>query len=167
MDAKHTFFRFLPFLLVTMLTLQACDPGFDEYCIIRNNTSQTVTVVPSGHHYVRQNDTEVFDTFDYHPATIAAGADSVVMYNGGIGASSYEQAFYLICQYLGDSVIFRFEDGNQIIFHSTDTVGISPYNPYATCYHWEEKVGKPYAGHVYFGSLTFTIGNEHYQEATQ
>lgn len=158
---------FLP-LSAALLTLQACDPLFDEYCIIHNNTSQTVTIIPSGHHYIRQNDEPyALDTFDFPPATIAADADSMVMYNGGVGSSDQEQAFRQLCTYLGDSVVFCFEDGRRTVYYKTDTLGISPYNPIAPCYHWEEKVGKPYAGHVYFGSLTFTVGNEHYQEASK
>ena len=150
--------------LLACVLLTACDPGVDEYCLLRNEASQPLTVIPAGYHCIRNNMAESFDTFYYQPLTLATANDSMVMYNGGIGSTCQEDAYSSICSFFGDSVIFRFSDGCQTVYHATDTLGISPYNPNAPGYKWEEKVGKPFAGHVYFGQLTFTINDEHHPQ---
>ena len=151
-------------LLACTLLLTACDPGYDEYCLLRNEASQPLTVIPAGYHCMRNDTNEAFDTFYYQPLTLAMASDSMVVLNGGIGSACQEAAYNSMCSFFDDSVIFRFDDGCQTVYHAADTLGISPYNPSAPGYRWEEKVGEPYAGHVYFGQLTFTINDEHHPQ---
>ena len=156
--------RLLPILMLSLL-LWSCDPGFNQYCMIRNDADQPVDVIPAGYRIARNYELGTTDTIYNKPFTLAAGEDTMAVYDGGIGAADLDNAHMQMVYFFGDSVIFRFADGCQRIYHATDTLGNSPYNPLAPAYTWEEKVGKPWAGHTYFGQLTFTIDNSQHPAA--
>ena len=156
--------RFTAIILLTVLAI-ACDPGYDEDMVIRNESSRTVTVIPGNRNYATGEPDIVVENNTY---TLAPSEEVVIQGNGGIGSASLEEAIATFLQYYGDSVTFRFagETEQQIVFLRTDTTGISPYNFNSTYYKYEEKrhYGLWFNGHSSYGKLTFTITDEHYEK---
>lgn len=159
--------KFVAVILLAVLDT-ACDPAFTEEIALRNGSSHTVTVIPCP---LSWHDSEQDTTFtrENQTYTIAPGEEVVVLYDGGIGSASFTIGESMFFQYYCDSVTFRFngETGPQIVYHKSDTTGISPYNFNSLNYQYEEKLN---TGHVfhdlpYYGKLTFTITDEHYDAA--
>ncbi|MBP5516639.1 MAG: hypothetical protein J6X86_06800 [Bacteroidales bacterium] len=157
--------RRLTLFSLTLLLLVACDPGFDQDYTVSNKSGFDVTLTPSGYYCYRSDFNAEFDTIRYQPLIIASLTDTAIYHDGGIGAADFIMAKYWMQNYLGDSVTLAFSDGTAITYYSNDTTGISPYNFTSPCYTWEEKVGEPYAGHVYYGKITFNISDGHHQAA--
>lgn len=152
-------------LAAVTLVLTSCDPGYDEDMVIRNESSQTVTVIPGTRDCATS---ELGFDVGNKTYTLAPSEEVVIQSNGGIGSASLEEAIATFMQYYGDSVTFRFagEPEQQIVFFRTDTTGISPYNFNSIHYKYEEKhhYGLWFNGHPSYGKLTFTITDEHYEK---
>lgn len=153
-------------LLAVLAT--ACDPAYTEEIAIRNASSHTVTVIPSPLNWYDSIQDTTF-TQENQTYTIAPGEEVVILNNGGLGGADRTVAEYMLLQYYSDSVTFRFngETGPQIIYHKEENTGISPYNFQSLNYQYEEKLntGLIFHGHPNYGKLTFTITDDHYEEA--
>lgn len=157
---KHTTKIAMALLLAILAT--ACDPGYYEGMVIRNESSQTVTVIPG----TRECGTgEPSYNVENKTYTLAPSEEVVIQSTGGIGEASLEEGIEVFLQYYGDSVTFCFngETEPQIVYYRTDTTGISPYNFNSTHYKYKEKrhYGRWFNGHSSYGKLTFSITNEH------
>ena len=149
-------------ILLSVILATACDPGYYEGMVIRNESSQTVTVIPG----TRECGTgEPSYNVENKTYTLAPSEEVVIQSTGGIGEASLEEGIEVFLQYYGDSVTFCFngETEPQIVYYRTDTTGISPYNFNSTHYKYKEKrhYGRWFNGHSSYGKLTFSITNEH------
>ncbi len=146
----------------------SCDPSYTEEIAIHNGSSHTVTVIPSPLNWYDSIQDTTF-TQENQTYTIAPGEEVVIKNEGGLGGADLTVAKYMLFQYYSDSVIFRFngETGPQIVYHKEENSGISPYNFQSLNYQYEEKLntGLIFHGHPNYGKLTFTITDEHYEEA--
>ncbi|MBP5526932.1 MAG: hypothetical protein J6X79_00600 [Bacteroidales bacterium] len=151
-------------LVLAVLGLTACDPGYDEDVAFKNSSLHVVTVVPSDY-YSQYSDTTVVYENEAH--TLAVGEELLLNVAGGLGVASREEAEGWFRIYYSDSVIFRFDDEKQVVFYKDDSVSISPYNFNSANYQYEEKLNKgiTFHGYPYYGKLTFTITDEHYRMA--
>ena len=163
--------RIVTIILLSVIFATSCDPGYNEDMVIRNESSHTVTVIPSPYSWYN---TDMDSTFSQENKTytLAPNEEVVIQSNGGIGSASLEEGIATFQQYYGDSVTIRFpeveiEPAPQEIYHITDTTGISPYNFGSTYYKYEEKIhyGRWFNGHSTYGKLTFSITDEHYDAA--
>lgn len=158
----------LVIVLATMVALTACDPGFNEDMVIRNASSHTVTVIPGTRDCATGDSNYAVTNKSY---TIAPNEEVLIQTGGGIGAASLDLGVCAFMDYYCDSVTFRFvgETGPQVVYYRSDTTGISPFNFNSRNYHYEEEVnnGLIFHGHRSYGKLTFTITEEHYDEAEQ
>ena len=163
---KHTTKIIATLFLAVLVT--ACDPSYTEEIAIHNGSSHTVTVIPSLLNWYDSIQDTTF-TQENQTYTIAPGEEVVIRNDGGLGGADRTVAEYMFFQYYSDSVTFRFngETGPHIVYHRSDTMGISPYNFNSKNYQYEEEVnnGLIFHGHRSYGKLTFTIKNEHYEEA--
>lgn len=124
----------------------ACDPAYEEYCVMKNSTDFKVTVVSP--------------EFDVE---IASGNEVVVGGDGGLGGASRGGCEYYMKLKLSDSVAFMSESGDTVVFHKTDTTGLSPYNFKSSAYTYEDKSTKFPKGDPnspIYGKLTYKITDE-------
>ncbi len=146
----------------------ACDPSFTEEIAIRNGSSHTVTVIPSPFSWYDSEQDTTF-TRENQSYTIAPGEEVVIQNEGGLGGADQTVAKAMFFQYYCDSVTFRFngETGPQVVYHKEESTGISPYNFQSLNYQYEEELntGLIFHGHPNYGKLTFTITDDHYEEA--
>ena len=166
---KHLSIKSITAIMVAAILFAACDPGFNEDIAIRNSSSVEVTITPSPYHRATQDSLVNGNsgTPGIQPVTIAAGDHSILVTDGGLGASSLEFGQQMFQYYFNDSVVFSFADGRKVVYHSYDTTGISPYNFSSSCYTYEEKHNKtaPFKGLAYYGCLTFTITEANHDAA--
>ena len=121
----------------------SCDPGYTEENVIKNNSGFEVTVISQNIN-----------------VTIPDGTEKIVDGDCGMGFASKESCERVFRFRFGDSVSFIFVTGDTVVFHKTDTIGLSPYNFKSSAYSYEEKTesfpkGDP-SGPCY-GKLTYTI----------
>ena len=151
-----------------LLILASCDPAFDEDICIQNTSKRSVTIIPSDYVGYSYADSAPYIR-EATPVTLASGEVQTVATQGGIGSASREYGEFTFSHYYNDSVIFQFDDGKQVVYHSDDTTGISPYNFNSTLYAYEEELntGRMFHGLPYYGRLTFTITDAHYAAAVE
>ena len=164
---KHTMKIIATLLLAVVAT--ACDPGYTEDVIIRNESSHYVHIALYGMgYYDSETATFVCDSF-----YLAPNEGVMVEQLGGIGSASFEEGENCLKAHYGDSVKFGFGGiAEEILvrektYYAWETTGISPYNFHSLNYIYEEKRNKGRVFHdlPYYGKLTFTITDEHYEEA--
>ena len=153
-------------IVITIILATACDPGFSEDVVIKNSSTHTLTVIPSDYSYYNRDWDSIF-VITNKSYTIASGEDTVVAAMNRLGSASLEGGIYMFRQYYADSVILRFDNSRQVVYHKDDTTGISPYNFDTSNYSYEEKLhrGRTLNGHPYYGRLTFTVTDEHFDAA--
>lgn len=161
----------IPVILLLAVILTACDPGYNEEIVIRNESNYTVTVIPGTRDCATGSPEYSVENRSY---TIAPNAEVVIHTIGGIGGASLEEGIATFQQYYGDSVIIRFpnieiEPTPQIIYHINDTTGISPFNFKDAHYQYEEKhsTGRFFNGHPMYGKHTFIVTDGHYNAAME
>ncbi|MBO4402888.1 MAG: hypothetical protein J5792_04280 [Bacteroidales bacterium] len=163
---KKNMSKIAALLLTACLGLTACDPGFEEECLMVNNSNHTVTIIPGNYSWYDYDadSTHIYKNSSY---TLKSGEEVMVSHESGIGYASLERGTYEMKYYLGDSVIFQFEDNRQIVFHPKDTIPSSPYNFSVSNYTYEEKVSRTGSsrGNAFYGKLTFFITDDHYNQA--
>ena len=148
----------------------ACDPAYTEEIAIRNASSHYVTVIPGTRDCATGEPSYTVENKSY---TLAPGEEAVIYNDGGIGSASFEVGVNYFKVFYGDSVKLGFggfgEDGllRENTYYTWETDGISPYNFQSSTYIYEEKrnTGNVFYDLPYYGKLTFTITNEHYEEA--
>ena len=148
----------------------ACDPGYTEEIAIRNASSHYVTVIPGTRDCATGEPSYTVENKSY---TLAPGEEVVIHNDGGIGSASFEVGVNYFKVFYGDSVKLGFggfgEDGllREKTYYTWETEGISPYNFQSSNYTYEEKrnTGRVFHDLPYYGKLTFTITDEHYEEA--
>ena len=160
--------KFAAVILLALLAT-ACDPGYTEDVVIRNATKHYVVIVPL---HPETNDTDM--TIAEKTYTLSPNEEVVIEQLGGIGSASFEEGVNYFKVFYGDSVTLAFgnfyDDGlwREKTYYTWDTDGISPYNFKSSNYTYEEKrnTGRVFHDLPYYGKLTFTITNEHYEEAS-
>ena len=160
------------FLTAVTLTLAflttACDPAYTEDVAIRNASKHYVTIIP---HDAMLNDSTLVSSNKVY--TLAPNEEIVIEQLGGIGSASFEEGVNYFKTFYGDSVKFGFGGFAEEIlvrektYYAWETTGISPYNFQSLNYTYEEKrnTGRVFHDLPYYGKLTFTITDEHYEEA--
>lgn len=152
---KHNLF--FAALTATVLFV-ACDPGYYEEVVIHNLSTHTVTVIPTPS-----------DEFYVHDScTLAPDDKDTVADPGGLGSASRSGCEYYMELYMGDSVVFVFDDDRRIVYYKENRDGISPYNFNSANYSYEERLNErgPFKGYAGYGKLTFAVTDEHYEAAT-
>ncbi len=157
------------FIMTLALMLAACDPGFNEDMVIRNASSHYVTITDYG---IDNNDYDIAD-YMHNILRLAPNEEVVIEQLGGIGSASFEEGVNYFKAFYGDSVKLGFGGFEEEIlvrektYYAWETEGISPYNFQSLNYTYEEKrnTGRVFHDLPYYGKLTFTITNEHYEEA--
>ena len=155
-------------MLILAVFAAACDPGYTEDVVIRNASGHYVTIIP-----LHQETNDSMATNAEKTYTLAPNEEVVINQLGGIGSASFEEGVNYFKTFYGDSVTLVFgnfyDDGLwcEKTYYTWETGGISPYNFQSSNYIYEEKRN---TGHVfhdlpYYGKLTFTITDEHYDEA--
>lgn len=163
---KHTTTIIATMLLAVIAA--ACDPGYTEDVVIRNASKHYVVIIPP--HPESQDTTATIEEKSY---TLAPNEEVVIGQLGGIGSASFEEGVNYFKTFYGDSVTLAFgnfyDDGlwREKTYYTWETGGISPYNFQSSNYIYEERRN---TGHVfhnlpYYGKLTFTITDEHYDAA--
>ena len=155
-------------ILILAVFAAACDPGYTEDVVIRNASSHYVTIIPL--HPENDASTATIGDGTY---TLAPNEEVVIEQLGGIGSASFEGGVNYFKAFYGDSVKLGFggfgEDClvREKTYYAWETTGISPYNFNSLNYTYEEKLntGRVFHNLPYYGKLTFTITNEHYEEA--
>lgn len=155
-------------LLFLAVCIAACDPGYTEDVVIRNVSKHYVTIIP---HDAMLNDSTLESSNKVY--TLAPNEEVVIEQLGGIGSASFEEGVNYFKTFYGDSVKLGFggfgEDGlwREKTYFARETTGISPYNFQSLNYTYEEKrnTGRVFHDLPYYGKLTFTITEEHYEEA--
>ena len=150
-----------------MVALASCDPGYTEDVAIRNASSHYVTIIPL---YSGTDDSSA--TIAGKTYTLAPNEEVVIEQLGGIGSASFGEGENYFKVFYGDSVKLGFggfaEDGllREKTYYAWETTGISPYNFQSLNYTYEEKrnTGRVFHDLPYYGKLTFTITDEHYEE---
>ena len=160
------------FLTAVTLTLAflttACDPAYTEDVAIRNASKHYVTIIPL--HAETDDSTATTSEKTY---TLAPKEEVVIEQLGGIGTASFDEGVNYFKTFYGDSVKLSFggfgEDGlvREKKYYAWETDGISPYNFQSAKYTYEEKrnTGRVFQDLPYYGKLSFTITDEHYDEA--
>lgn len=146
------------YAVIAAALFAACDPGYYEEFVIHNMSTHTVTVIPTPS-----------DEFYVHDScTLSPDAKYTVADPGGLGSASRSGCEYYMELYMGDSVVFLFDDNRRIVYYNENRDGISPYNFNSANYSYEEKLNEryPFKGHAEYGKLTFTVTDEHYDAAT-
>jgi hypothetical protein len=157
----------ISFIIILAVLLAACDPGYTEDVVIHNASSHYVTIVPHDailHDSILSSSDKIF--------TLAPNEEVVIEQLGGIGSASFEGGVNYFKAFYGDSVKLGFggfgDDGlvREKTYYAWETTGISPYNFQSTNYTYEEKrnTGRVFHDLPYYGKLTFTITEEHYEE---
>ncbi|MBO6080618.1 MAG: hypothetical protein J6P54_06620 [Bacteroidales bacterium] len=159
--------KFVAMILLTLLAA-ACDPSYTEDVVIRNASTHYVTIIPL---HPETNDTTA--NIAGKTYTLAPNEEVVIEQLGGIGSASFEEGVNYFKAFYGDSVKLGFggfgEDGllREKTYYIWETGGISPYNFQSSNYIYEEKrnTGRVFHDLPYYGKLTFTITDEHYDAA--
>ena len=157
------------FIMTLALMQAACDPGYTEDVVIRNASSHYVTITDYG---IDNNDYDIAD-YMHNILHLAPNEEVVIEQLGGIGSASFEEGVNYFKAFYGDSVKLGFGGFEEEIlvrektYYAWETEGISPYNFQSLNYTYEEKrnTGRVFHDLPYYGKLTFTITNEHYEEA--
>ena len=157
------------FIMTLALMQAACDPGYTEDVVIRNASSHYVTITDYG---IDNNDYDIAD-YMHNILRLAPNEEVVIGQLGGIGSASFEEGVNYFKAFYGDSVKLGFGGFEEEIlvrektYYAWETEGISPYNFQSLNYTYEEKrnTGRVFHDLPYYGKLTFTITNEHYEEA--
>ena len=157
-------------MLILAVLVTACDPAYTEDVVIRNASSHYVTIIPL---YPETNDSTA--TIAGKAYTLAPDEEIILEQLGGIGSASFEEGVNYFKAFYGDSVKLGFggfgEDGllREKTYYAWETSGISPYNFQSANYTYEEKrnTGRVFHDLPYYGKLTFTITDEHYDAATK
>ena len=155
-------------ILILAVFATACDPGYTEDVVIRNASTHYVTIIPL---HPETDDTSAAIAGKTY--TLAPNEEVVIEQFGGIGSASFEEGANYFKTFYGDSVKFGFGGFAEEIlvrektYYAWETTGISPYNFQSANYTYEEKrnTGRVFHDLPYYGKLTFTITNEHYEEA--
>ena len=155
-------------MLILAIFAVACDPGYTEDVAIRNASSHYVTIIPL---HPETNDSTA--TTAGKTYTLAPNEEIVIGQLGGIGSAGFDEGVSYFKTFYGDSVKLSFggfgEDGliREKKYYAWETDGISPYNFQSAKYTYEEKrnTGRVFHDLPYYGKLTFTITDEHYDEA--
>lgn len=163
---KHTT-KIIATMLLAVIAA-ACDPGYTEDVVIRNASGHYVTIIPL---HPETNDTVTATAEETY--TLAPNEEVVIEQLGGIGSASFEEGVTYFKYFYGDSVKLVFggfgEDGliREKTYYAWQTEGISPYNFQSANYTYEEKrnTGRVFHDLPYYGKLTFTITDEHYDAA--
>lgn len=163
---KHTTKIIATLLLAVVAT--ACDPGYTEDVVIRNASTHYVTIIP-----LHPEAGDSLATIAGKTYTLAPNEEVVIEQLGGIGSASFEKGVNYFKAFYGDSVKLGFGGFAEEIlvrektYYAWETEGISPYNFQSLNYTYEEKLntGRVFHNLPYYGKLTFTITNEHYEEA--
>ena len=161
---KHSTKIIATLLLAVIAT--ACDPGYTEDVVIRNASTHYVTIFPL---YPETKGT----TATIPIYKLAPNEEVVIEQLGGIGSASFEEGVNYFKAFYGDSVKLVFgtfgedEPRREKTYYTWETDGISPYNFQSSNYTYEEKrnTGRVFHDLPYYGKLTFTITDEHYEEA--
>lgn len=146
------------FLLLCAAALAvACDPGYHEDVVIHNQSTHTVTVIPTPSDIV----------FVHDSCTLAPDAKYTVADPGGVGTASRSEGESYMEWYMGDSVVFVFDDNRRVVYYKENRDGISPYNFNSANYSYEERLNErgPFKGYAEYGKLTFTISDDHFEAA--
>ena len=157
------------FIMTLAVMLVACDPGYTEDVVIRNASTHYVTIIPL--HPETDDSTATTSEKTYY--TLAPNEEVVIEQLGGIGSASFEEGVNYFKAFYGDSVKLGFggiwEDIllREKTYYAWETEGVSPYNFQSANYTYEEKrnSGRVFHDLPYYGKLTFTITNAHYEEA--
>ena len=157
------------FMMTLAVMLASCDPGYTEDVVIRNASSHYVTITDYG---IDNNDYDIAD-YMHNILRLAPNEEVVIEQLGGIGSASFEEGVNYFKAFYGDSVKLGFGGFEEEIlvrektYYAWETEGISPYNFQSLNYTYEEKrnTGRVFHDLPYYGKLTFTITNEHYEEA--
>ena len=157
------------FIMTLAVMLASCDPGYTEDVVIRNASSHYVTITDYG---IDNNDYDIAD-YMHNILHLAPNEEVVIEQLGGIGSASFEEGVNYFKAFYGDSVKLGFGGFEEEIlvrektYYAWETEGISPYNFQSLNYTYEEKrnTGRVFHDLPYYGKLTFTITNEHYEEA--
>ena len=156
-------------MLILAVFAAACAPGYTEDVVIRNASSHYVTVILPIHPETEGS----IATIAERTYTFAPNEEVVIEQLGGIGSASFEEGVNYFKTFYGDSVKFGFGGFAEEIlvrektYYAWETTGISPYNFQSLNYTYEEKrnTGRVFHDLPYYGKLTFTITDEHYEEA--
>lgn len=152
------------FLLAILAT--ACDPAFTEDAVILNTSSHPVTIITGP----RDRATgETGETKNNRSYSIKPGEEVLIQTIGYLGGADYWDGVNMFLEFYGDSVTFRFNEETepQIVYHRDDFSSNSPYNFNSSNYQYEEerKTGLVFHNHPHYGKLTFSITDEHFNEA--
>ena len=155
-------------LLILAVCIAACDPGYTEDVVIRNVSKHYVTIIP---HDAMLNDSTLVPSNKVY--TLAPNEEIVIKQLGGLGSAGFDEGVSYFKTFYGDSVKMSFggfgEDGlvREKKYYAWETDGISPYNFQSAKYTYEEKrnTGRVFHDLPYYGKLSFTITDEHYDEA--
>lgn len=145
------------YAVIAAALFAACDPGYNEDVIIHNQSTHTVTVIPTPSDIV----------FVHDSCTLAPDAKYTVADPGGVGTASRSEGESYMEWYMGDSVVFVFDDNRRVVYYKENRDGISPYNFNSANYSYEERLNErgPFKGYAEYGKLTFTVTDEHYDAA--
>lgn len=152
-------------LLIAVLLLTSCDPGFSMEFAIDNQTSYAVTIQS-----LQPVDTVGRTTSRLTPLSAPAHTDTVVWVTSGLGgaqidivASSIEWHNY------GDSVQLSFDDGRALNFYRDSTGFDALYrfedaNADTSLYRYEKVVNQrpPFKGNARYGKVTLIITDSLY-----
>lgn len=134
-------------LLVAVATMISCDPGFDDYVCLRNQ---------SGHDLV-------ITTLDSNARSeaVRVSKDSVCILarDGGIGSSSRSNCEWLAREAYGDSLAIRFDIGS-LVYHAVNDTLDGPYAMHSKRYEYVEKTSEN--NHAFEGRLICTVTAEDY-----
>lgn len=156
-------------VLTAVLLLTACDPSYREDVVIHNGSSYTVTVIPSAYSYYNEFVDSVI-TCENKSYSLAPDEDVSVNVGGGIGGASRGEGVYVMNRYFGDSVVLLFDGGRKVVYHESDTLGVSPYNYESDCYSYEEQLNSDswtFKDNPRYDKFTFTISDTHYEAASK
>jgi len=156
-------------VLTLALLVTACDPAYTEDIVIRNASSHYVHIT---HYGINDNDSSIASNL-HNYFYLAPNEEVVVEQLGGLGSASLEMGVNYLKVFYGDSVKLGFggfsEDGllRERTYYAWETTGSSPYNFQSLNYTYEEKrnTGLVFHDMPYYGKLTFTITDEHYNAA--
>ena len=145
------------YAVIAAALFAACDPGYHEDVVIHNQSTHTVTVIPTPSDVVYVHDS----------CTLAPDAKYTVADPGGVGTASRSEGEYYMELFMGDSVVFLFDDNRRIVYYKENRDGISPYNFNSANYSYEERLNErgPFKGYAEYGKLTFTVGDAHFEAA--
>lgn len=145
------------YAVIAAALFAACDPGYHEDVVIHNQSTHTVTVIPTPSDIV----------FVHDSCTLAPDAKYTVADPGGVGTASRSEGESYMEWYMGDSVVFVFDDNRRVVYYKENRDGISPYNFNSANYSYEERLNErgPFKGYAEYGKLTFTISDDHFEAA--